>query len=243
MILDELKLTADDAYFNKEHVLFLMNNYRSLLLQSRYGSSGGLIPAANSQVIRLSLRRAPADDDPSATTLCSEEEIPGLVHRDGFERLRLSLWGSPRGDLCFTHVNADAFRVCTFGKWRSLFAYFTSGVDKHLYLKSVSPEFKYLRQIHVEGIFSDTLHAASLSLDPGCTVVDTSVIAYPLEQALVGPLIQSVCKELGVILYSPVDTENNAFDDIPGPGTSRPGASSRGIPVPRASSRPSPAEQ
>ena len=36
MCLDALKITSDDAIFNEDHILFLVNKYRNLLLQQKY---------------------------------------------------------------------------------------------------------------------------------------------------------------------------------------------------------------
>jgi len=36
MILDQLKLTSDDANFNENHVIFLLNKYRALAIKEEY---------------------------------------------------------------------------------------------------------------------------------------------------------------------------------------------------------------
>ena len=36
MCLDTLKITSDDSIFNEDHILFLINRYRSILLQQKY---------------------------------------------------------------------------------------------------------------------------------------------------------------------------------------------------------------
>ena len=36
LVLDELKLTSDDATFTENHIIYLINNYRSFLLKQRY---------------------------------------------------------------------------------------------------------------------------------------------------------------------------------------------------------------
>ena len=36
MVLDEIKLTSDDSIINENHVIFLLNKYRTFLLKQRY---------------------------------------------------------------------------------------------------------------------------------------------------------------------------------------------------------------
>ena len=36
MCLDELQLSSDDATFTEEHIIFLANKYRALLLKKQY---------------------------------------------------------------------------------------------------------------------------------------------------------------------------------------------------------------
>ena len=36
MIFDELKLGSDDSVFNTDHILFLMKNFRSVLIKQKY---------------------------------------------------------------------------------------------------------------------------------------------------------------------------------------------------------------
>lgn len=36
LVLDELKLASDDSTFTEDHVVFLLNRYRTFLLKQRY---------------------------------------------------------------------------------------------------------------------------------------------------------------------------------------------------------------
>ena len=44
MVLDELKLSSDDAQFTEDHVMFLLNKYRTFLLKQRYSDIKKQIP-------------------------------------------------------------------------------------------------------------------------------------------------------------------------------------------------------
>ena len=33
LVLDEVKINSDDSYFNEDHIVFLLNKYRSFVLK------------------------------------------------------------------------------------------------------------------------------------------------------------------------------------------------------------------
>ena len=47
LILDELKLSSDDSTFTENHIIYLINNYRALLLKQRYSDIKKNIPSSN----------------------------------------------------------------------------------------------------------------------------------------------------------------------------------------------------
>ena len=55
MVLDEIKLTSDDSIINENHVIFLLNKYRTFLLKQRYSDIKKPIPESNYQTICLDL--------------------------------------------------------------------------------------------------------------------------------------------------------------------------------------------
>lgn len=57
MILDELKLSSDDSYFNENHVLTLVDKYRAMILKQRYKDIRKQVPYSNYQEIMFTLKR------------------------------------------------------------------------------------------------------------------------------------------------------------------------------------------
>ena len=49
MCLDTLKITSDDAVFTEDHIVFLLNKYRSILLQQKYSDVRNPISSSNYQ--------------------------------------------------------------------------------------------------------------------------------------------------------------------------------------------------
>jgi hypothetical protein len=99
--------------------------------------------------------------------------------------------------------------------------YTSLGPDFHLYLNSSNPQFFYLEgenKLKVDAIFEDFDEAAELLCDKGgedasCDVLD---MEFPMRDYLVPPMIELVVKELSGVKYQPIDTRNNANDDLAG---------------------------
>ena len=82
MCLDTLKVTSDDSIFNEDHILFLINRYRSILLQQKYPDIRNPVSTSNYQTLCLDLT---LDDTKSIdickdTVLRSTEKIPSLLN-------------------------------------------------------------------------------------------------------------------------------------------------------------------
>lgn len=57
MILDELKLSSDDSYFNEYHVLMLADKYRAMILKQRYKDIRKQVPYSNYQEVIFNLKK------------------------------------------------------------------------------------------------------------------------------------------------------------------------------------------
>jgi len=57
MILDELKLSSDDSYFNEYHVLMLVDKYRAMILKQRYKDIKKTVPYSNYQEVIFNLKK------------------------------------------------------------------------------------------------------------------------------------------------------------------------------------------
>lgn len=211
MCLDELKLMSDDASFNEDHVAFLCNKYRSLLLKQRYSDIRKQIPESNYQTICLDLIEVPA---------ISGEPCEGGSYLRSKDRIPVTLMiGNPRvypidfyqGDIAF--VSRDRMRYVGYNKWMKNIIYCSLGPDYYLYFKSWNPQFLYLEKVKFTAIFEDAEQASELTCDEdkACSLLDRT---FPIEEALVPPLIELVVKELKSAEYSPEDPENNANDDL-----------------------------
>lgn len=212
MVLDELKLISDDSHFQEEHVLFLLDKYRSFLLKQRYADIRKEIPESNYQTICLDLKQTNAIDGEPCTGedyLKSIQEVPHMMQ---VGKQKISSTDYFQGN--FSYTNNERFKYVGKNKYLKNQIYGTIAPDSHLYMKSNNPQVYYLEKVKVTGIFEDASKAAELECDGGTNACDVMDKDFPLEESLIPPMIELIVKELGGQKYQSEDTSNNANDDL-----------------------------
>lgn len=214
MCLDELKLYSDDALYTEEHIMFLLGKYRTFLIKQRYSDVKKQIPESNYQTICLDLIEVPAiSGEPceGGSYLRSKERIPFLMKIGNPRVYPIDYY---QGEI--TYVSRDRMRYVGYNKYLQNIIYASLGPDNYLYFKSFNPQFLYLEKVRMTGIFEDTLAASELQCPDknGNIVCDVLDREFPIENALIPPLIQLVVEELTKAEYKPEDKENNSDDDL-----------------------------
>ena len=214
MCLDELKLYSDDALYTEEHIMFLLGKYRTFLIKQRYSDVKKQIPESNYQTICLDLIEVPAiSGEPceGGSYLRSKEKIPFLMKIGNPRVYPIDYY---QGEI--TYVSRDRMRYVGYNKYLQNIIYASLGPDNYLYFKSFNPQFLYLEKVRMTGIFEDTLAASELQCpdESGDIVCDVLDRGFPIENALIPPLIQLVVEELTKAEYKPEDKENNSDDDL-----------------------------
>lgn len=214
MVLDELKGMSDDFTFTEDHTIFLLDKFRAFLLKQRYYSDiKKAISESNYQTICLDLIEVPA---------INGEPCEGGSYLRSKDRIPVTLMiGNPRvypidfyqGDIAF--ISRDRMRYVGHNKWMKNIIYCSLGPDGYLYFKSSNPQFLYLEKVKFTAIFEDAARVSELTCDndegSACSLLDRT---FPIEEALVPPLIELVVNELRRAEYAPNDEENNANDDL-----------------------------
>lgn len=214
MVLDEIKSTSDDAFFTEEHVLLLVNNYRNLILKQRYSDIKKPIPESNYQTICLNLIRVPAiagvpcEGD---TFLRSKEKVPFMMKIGTPKVYPINYY---LGEI--TYVSRERMRYVGYNKYLQNIIYASLGPDNYLYLQSSNPQYLYLEKIRLTGIFENIESVLDLLCDDSgdsinCDIMDKT---FPIEDALVPPIIELVVKELLGAEYRPKDETNDAKDEL-----------------------------
>lgn len=214
IVLDELKLSSDDAQFTEDHIIFLLDKYRVFLLKQRYSDIKKQIPESNYQTICLDLIQVPAiSGEPceGGTYLRSNKKIPFLMQIGTPRVYPLDYY---QGEI--TYVSRDRMRYVGYNKFLQNIIYCSIGPDNYLYFKSSNPQYLYLEKVKFTGIFQDSIQTSDLQCSDNNeeTVCDPIDRVFPIEDALVPPLIELVVKELTGPTYKPDDEENNAKDDL-----------------------------
>ena len=214
MVLDELKLHSDDASFTEEHIMFLLGKYRTFLLKQRYADIKKPIPESNYQTICLDLAKVPAiDGEPceGGYYLRSTEKVPFLMKIGNPLVYPMDYY---QGEI--TYISRERMRYIGYNKYLSNIIYSSLGPDNYLYFKSPNPQFLYLKKARVLGIFEDPRAAFDLQCkdENGEKVCDVFDMVFPIEEALVPPMIELIVKELTPAIYKPEDKVNNSDDDL-----------------------------
>ena len=214
MCLDELKLYSDDALYTEEHIMFLLGKYRTFLIKQRYSDIKKQIPESNYQTICLDLIEVPAilgEPCEGGSYLRSKEKIPFLMKIGNPRVYPIDYY---QGEI--TYVSRDRMRYVGYNKYLQNIIYASLGPDNYLYFKSFNPQFLYLEKVRMTGIFEDTLAASELQCpdESGNTVCDVLDREFPIEAALVPPMIELVVKELLGAEYKPDDKTNDAKDEL-----------------------------
>ena len=215
MVLDEIKSTSDDAFFTEEHVLLLVNNYRNFILKQRYSDIKKPIPESNYQTICLNLTQVPAIAGVpcgGGTFLRSKEKVPFMMKIGTPKVYPINYY---LGEI--TYVSRERMRYVGYNKYLQNIIYASLGPDNYLYLQSSNPQYLYLEKIRLTGIFENIESVSDLLCDDSgdsinCDIMDKT---FPIEDALVPPIIELAVKELLSAEYIKKDEENNAKDDLP----------------------------
>ena len=217
MVLDELKITSDDSIITEGHVIFLAGRYRSFLLKQRYYSDlKKPIAESNYQTLCLNLEQVPAIDGlpcEGGYYLRTTKPVPDLLP---FGVTRLYTSGSYyKGDISI--ISKDRFKNVGYNKWMQNIIYATLDPDGRIYLTSSNPQFLYLCDARLTGLFENAEEASELECDSSsednCDILDRE---FPLEDALIAPLIELITKELSPSIAAPEDKTNDADDGLSG---------------------------
>lgn len=216
MCLDKLKGSSDDFYYTEEHMLFLLSKYRTFLLKQRYADIKKIIPKNNYQEICF--------DVSEITNRCGISYEPGTYLKSNSKIPAIMDIGIPKvypcdyfvGDIAY--ISRDRMPYVGYNKYLANMLYASIAGDNYMYFKIFGNNYQGLTSIKFNAIFQDIIGAFDLPcLEVGNTKIeDTLDNIFPLEDALIAPLIELVIKEFTRETYKPEDIINNSKDDLGG---------------------------
>lgn len=201
MVLDELKLSSDDSFFTEDHVVFLLNKYRAFVLKQKYADVRKQIPDSNYSTVNLEVSPKSFDVSMGGTYLKSTITIPNILNIG-----TTSVYVKNYFYDYISFISKNRMRYVGCNKYLKNIIYAAIGPDNYLYLKSSNPKFTLISDVSMTGIFEDP---TSL-LEDGADIMEAP---FPLEEALISPMIELVVKELSNGIMRPEDSMNNATDD------------------------------
>jgi hypothetical protein len=221
LILDELKISSDDSYWTEEHVIFLCKKYRAFLIkkeQDKEKSSTDIASEFEYQQICIDLEKVAAMDGSPCTGgyyLRSTKPIPKILEGTQPRVYPIDYYQGTN----ITFVSRDKMRYIGTNKYLRNIIYSSLGPDLHLYLNSSNPQFQYLEgdgKLRMSAVFEDFDSTAGLLCDEDGTpeVCDVLDMEFPIRDYLVPLLIELVVKEINGSKYQPIDSANNAADDL-----------------------------
>lgn len=218
-ILDLAKAaTSDDSFLTEELVISLCKHYRAFLIkkeQDKEKSSTDIASEFEYQQICLDLEKVAAIDGEPCTGgyyLRTTQQIPKILEGTQPRVYPIDYYQG----INISYVSRDRMRYVGTNKFLQNIIYVSIGPDLHLYLNSSNPQFLYLRKLRMNAIFEDFEEAAGLLCDDdgSLTACDPLDMQFPIREYLVPTLIELVVKELTGQKYAPVDSRNNASDDL-----------------------------
>lgn len=216
MCMDQLKLSSDDSFYTKDHILFLIVKLRSFLLKQRYSDLRKPIPDSDYQSICLDLIEVPAiSGEPceGSSYLRSKNKVPTTM-----------MIGNPRvypmdfyqGEI--TYISRDRMRYVGYNKFLRNIIYCSKAPDGYLYFKSWNPQFLHLEKVRFNAIFEDAKEASEMACpEENGTICKLEDKEFPIEDALVPVLVSLVVQELAGPRDSDKDKDNDANDNLSAP--------------------------
>ena len=213
--------TSDDSYITEELVLFLCKKYRAFLIkkeQEKEKTSTDIASEFEYQEVCLDLKKIAAFDGNTCSNgyyLRSTKALPKMLEGTTPRVYPTDFYQGAN----ITYVPKDKMKFTGNNKYLQNIIYSSLGPDFHLYLNSNNPQFSYLKKVRVIAVFEDPEEAAKLSCssDDGSAEVkrcDPFEMEFPIREYLVPLLIELVVKNLTGATYKPIDTKNDAKDNL-----------------------------
>ena len=200
MCLDLIKASSDDFSYTEDHVAYLLDKFRALILKQRYGNDPKKsVPYSNYQTLTITL-----EDHNAKPFLKSTNQIPNLLqvgipriisNDEDYYNYRFEITSRER--LVFTGNN----------KYLKKITYCAINEDNYVLVQNKKIEDNnYINPttFKIVGVFEEPRYAISDWLDSN----------FPIEEGLLTTVLELVVKELLGAAYRPADNTNNANDDM-----------------------------
>ena len=219
MCLDLLKGTSDDFTYTEEHIAYLIDKFRALLLKQRYGNDPKKhVPYSNYQTLEVEFNPTEPKN-----MLKSTNQIPYMLQL-GIPRIVLD--NEDYYNYRFELTSRERLPFVGNNKFTSMIGYCAISETNNLLMKNKDsywinltvepPVLSYIgpKKLKLIGIFENPREVNDeTSFGEDSTNINELDRNIPIEESLITTLIELVVKELAGSVYSPEDDVNNAKDD------------------------------
>lgn len=199
MCLDVLKGTSDDFSYTEEHIAYLLDKFRALLLKQRYGNDPKKhVPYSNYQNLDIDL-----DVENKGVYYMSYDIVPYTLQL-GIPRITSKEYY----DITFEFVSRERLPFVGYNKYLNKIRYCGINEDHHLCLVSKpDDDSTVINNLRLTAIFESP---RSVKQDTALHWMD---IEFPLEEPLITPLIEMTVNALAKAVTAPADIINNGTDE------------------------------
>lgn len=219
MCNDLLKGMGDDFTYTEEHIAYLLDKFRALLLKQRYANDPKKhVPYSNYQTIEIEFNpESPRD------VLKSVNRIPYLL-QIGIPRIMLD--NEDYYNYRFELISRERFPFVGNNKYTKMIDYCAINETNNLIIKNKdsywikNPKSSNIILVYIgpkkfklTGIFEnprEVIDEISFGEPLNVNDLDRNI---PIEEGLITTLIELVVKELANSVYRPTDDTNNNRDD------------------------------
>lgn len=211
MVLDQLRIISDDSLWEPEHIIYLLNKHRAFIIKQRYSGRKKDVPLATYQSFKVQLNDWSGNNTTTSTT-----KLPTVLNLNGIElESSITIPDNNIQDLNVNLVPIDRLKYVGYNTYLFHQIYVSIGYDNKLYLKCAESIDRLPTTLQCNMILENPMDVIPF-LPIEDSPMNTIDLEFPVEEALVAPIVDMVIKELASSNYLPSDNKNNASDDMSG---------------------------
>ena len=208
-IKERLNDYSDDSEISTEHISFLIDEVRALIIKQSYQGIGASISNTITQQVNLTLELSQDNEFIDLDNiLVSIDALPRLIESSNLSKYVTVDNGSYK-NIKFIRVSNERFPYTGNNKYLRHFVYYTLGNDFKVYFNAQDPVHKLLQYARVFGVFENPEEAWKLSPDYDENV-DFNDTIYPIDSDMWVKISDIILKMLMVKLQIPEDKINDA---------------------------------
>lgn len=206
MVLDELKARSDDFYYTEDHIMFLLDKYRAFLLKQKYRIPKSVVLNSNYSYIELpppvNLNTPILDTGFTCEVLpIAPTKLTVIPNREGTK------------EYLFNYCTEDRRLFLRQSQYLKNINYFYF-LNNKLILDSGSKFYSENNSLNLKVLLKAVLEAPSKIYQELYPEKDVLDMTFPMEEALISPLLEMTVKDLSAAMFKPEDNNNNGKDDL-----------------------------